>query len=116
MAPRLELQSILTELLGSKQVYFQPPPTVQMAYPCIVYRRDYELSRFADDTPYKHDKRYLVTVIDRNPDSGIPDKIAENCRNAFSIDFILPMTLIMMFSNFSSRRNSNDQTCLGPSR
>ena len=77
MAPRLELQSILTELLGSKQVYFQPPPTVQMAYPCIVYRRDYELSRFADDTPYKHDKRYLVTVIDRNPDSDIPDKIAE---------------------------------------
>ena len=48
-----------------------------MAYPCIVYRRDYQLSRFADDTPYKHDKRYLVTVIDRDPDSGIPDKIAE---------------------------------------
>ena len=77
MAPRLELQSILTELLGSKQVYFQPPPTVQMDYPCIVYKRDYELSRFADDNPYKHDKRYLVTVIDRNPDSDIPDKIAE---------------------------------------
>ena len=77
MAPRLELQGILTELLGSNQVYFQPPPTVQMAYPCIVYRRDYQLSRFADDTPYKHDKRYLVTVIDRNPDSDIPDKIAE---------------------------------------
>ena len=76
MAPRLELQSILSNILGSNQVYFQPPPTVQMTYPCIVYKRDFELPRFADDKPYKHDKRYLVTVIDRNPDSGIPDKIA----------------------------------------
>lgn len=75
--PRLELQEILTEILETDQVYFQPPPTVQMAYPCIVYKRDSQKSRFADDQPYKHDKQYLVTVIDRDPDSSIPDKIAE---------------------------------------
>lgn len=75
--PRLELQSILTALLGSNHVYFQPPPTVQMTYPCIVYKRDFQATRFADDKPYKHNKRYLVTVIDRNPDSGIPDLVAE---------------------------------------
>lgn len=77
MAQRLELQAILTEILQTDQVYFQPPPSVQMKYPCIVYHRDYELTNFADDKPYKHKKRYLVTVIDRNPDSGIPDKISE---------------------------------------
>lgn len=77
MAQRLELQAILTDLLGSDHVYFQPPPNVVMAYPCIVYRRDYEVTLFADDRPYKRKKRYLVTVIDRDPDSGIPDRIAE---------------------------------------
>jgi len=77
MAQRLELQAILTEILETDQVYFQPPPTVQMEYPCIVYRRDYELTRFADDRPYSRKKRYQVTVIDRQPDSDIPDKIAE---------------------------------------
>jgi len=46
-----------------------------MEYPAIVYHRDYELVNHADDVPYKQRKRYLVTVIDRDPDSGIPDKI-----------------------------------------
>jgi hypothetical protein len=77
MAPRLELQELLTEILETDQVYFQPPPTVSMEYPCIVYRRDFELTRFADDKPYSHKKRYQVIVIDRNPDSNIPNKIAE---------------------------------------
>lgn len=77
MGQRLELQNLLTEILGTDQVYFQPPPTVSMVYPCIVYRRDYELMRFADDKPYSHKKRYQVTVIDQDPDSIIPDKIAE---------------------------------------
>lgn len=77
MAPRLELQNLLTEILETDQVYFQPPPTVSMDYPCIVYRRDFELARFADDKPYSRMKRYQITVIDRDPDSSIPDKIAE---------------------------------------
>lgn len=77
MAQRLELHSTLKTLLGTDQVYFQPPPTVSMDYPCIVYRRDYEQIEYADGSPYFHKKRYQVTVIDRDPDSIIPDKIAE---------------------------------------
>lgn len=75
MAPRLELHTILVGILGSENVYFQPPPTVKMEYPCIVYQPDFLLSDWADDVPYVRSKRYLVTVIDRNPDSDIPDKI-----------------------------------------
>jgi hypothetical protein len=77
MGQRLELQDILMSIIQTDQVYFQPPPNVQMDYPCIVYKRDYELTRFADDKPYARKKRYLVTVIDRNPDSDIPDKVAD---------------------------------------
>lgn len=76
MAHRLELQELLVSVSGIDNVYFQPPPTVQMVYPCIVYRRDYELTNHADDLPYKQMKRYIVTVIDRDPDSAIPDKIS----------------------------------------
>jgi hypothetical protein len=47
-----------------------------MQYPCIVYNRDSVDTEFADNTPYRHTKRYQVTVIDRNPDSGVPDKVA----------------------------------------
>jgi hypothetical protein len=77
MGQRLDLQEILVEILGTDQVYFQPPPTVSMDYPCIVYKRDFEYNRFADDRRYMYKKRYQVTVIAQDPDSIIPDKVAE---------------------------------------
>lgn len=77
MAPRLELQTLLEGVLESGNVYFQPPASLQMAYPCIVYTRDYIKTKHANDKPYSNRTRYLVTVIDRNPDSDIPMKIAK---------------------------------------
>lgn len=77
MGLRTALQSLLEELLGSTNVYFQPPSNVVMQYPAIVYNRDRADTKFADNLPYSRIKRYLVTVIDRNPDSVIPDKIGE---------------------------------------
>jgi hypothetical protein len=76
MAQRLELQAFLVSLLGSGNVYFQPPPTVKMQYPCIIYKRVYLNTDFADNKPYKHKKRYQLTVVDPNPDSDIHEKVA----------------------------------------
>lgn len=62
---------------AKKHVYFQPPSNIQMTYPCIVYERDTGDTQFADNNPYIFKLRYQITVIDRNPDSPIPAKIAE---------------------------------------
>lgn len=74
---RLELSQIFRFILGSKNVYFQPPPTVQMNYPCIKYERSNIRTHYADNIPYKNKKRYTVTIIDKNPDSVIPDKVGQ---------------------------------------
>lgn len=76
MAQRLELQALLEELVGSRNVYFQPPPGFEMAYPCIVYTRSRILTRFANNFPYFLRDRYTLTVIDRDPDSVIVGKVA----------------------------------------
>ena len=76
MAQRLELQTLLVTLLGSKNVYFQPPPSVKLKYPCIIYERDSRDTEFANNKPYKHKKRYQITVVDLNPDSDIHEKVA----------------------------------------
>lgn len=47
-----------------------------MQYPCIVYQRDRGSTEFAGNNPYRYQQRYQVTVIDRNPDSVIPGKVA----------------------------------------
>lgn len=75
MGTRLELQDVLVEVLGCKNVYFQPPESVKMKYPCIVYQRDYLDIKHADNLPYSSEYRYQVTVIDKNPDSPILDRM-----------------------------------------
>jgi hypothetical protein len=76
MAKRLELHQILVDILGDEnRVYFQPPSNIQMSYPCILYNRDNAHTNFADDSPYRYTQRYLVTLVDRDPDSPIFDKI-----------------------------------------
>lgn len=74
---RLELHSILIALNPSGRVYFQPPANVTMVYPAIVYSRDNRLFQHADNLAYVDTKRYSVTIIDTDPDSDIPDKVAQ---------------------------------------
>ena len=75
MASRLALQSLLEGL--TEHVYFQPPANLNMQYPCIIYKRDDSRSEYADNRPYTRTKRYQVTVVDRDPDSELPDKVEE---------------------------------------
>lgn len=74
---RIDLQAILENVLGSDHVYFQPPETVKMKYPCIVYARSDSAINHADNLKYSKYKRYSVTVIDYDPDSAIPDRVED---------------------------------------
>jgi len=75
MAPRLTLQTILEAIPTVKKVYFQPPPTLQMEYPCIRYRLDDIEIHHANNKPYKHENRYEIMVITRDADNSIVDVI-----------------------------------------
>lgn len=84
MKRRLELQSELETLLGSRDVYFQPPESVRMNYPAIVYELSDIGNTFADDSVYKQDIAYQVTVIDKNPDSKIVEAVSKLPKCSFN--------------------------------
>lgn len=75
MGTRLELQKELEKLLGSRNVYYQPPTSVKMAYPAIVYYRDDFDVRYANDMKYLIKKRYSIIVISKKPDDPVLDKL-----------------------------------------
>ena len=81
MTPRVrrrkELQKKLEEILGSKNVYFQPPENFKMKYPCIIYNVGGGLRTPADNVKYLYYQGYSVTFITKDPDSEIPDKLLE---------------------------------------
>lgn len=75
MRSRIALQQKLEELLGSRNVYFQPGPSVQMKYPAIVYSRNTVDTKHANDCAYNQLMRYDVILIDKNPDSEFVSKL-----------------------------------------
>ena len=77
MANRLDLQSKFEEILGSRNVYFQPPASVQLSYPAIVYSLKSIDKEYANNLGYMKSPSYEATLIDRNPDSEYVDKILD---------------------------------------
>ncbi len=78
MDKRLQLHAELIEVLGSNNVYFQPPETLKMKYPCIRYVKTRPMVDHADNMKYFNMNHYELTVIDTNPDTEIPDNIVNH--------------------------------------
>lgn len=72
---RLGLQRELEEILGSKNVYFQPPESVKVKYPCIIYYLTDAKIFYADDVTYNYDFCYEVTLVSKDEDLETIDKI-----------------------------------------
>ena len=77
MARRLELQSKLEELLGSRNVYYQPPESIKMEYPAIKYSKTNIRSTYADNKAYNQRDCYELIVIDRKPDNPVIKELME---------------------------------------
>lgn len=72
---RLKLHAWLLEVLGTNNVYFQPPESMKLLYPCIIYRRNRNEMHHADNKPYKKNMQYEIILVDKDPDSVYLDKL-----------------------------------------
>lgn len=88
MSDRLGLSTVLRGILGTNNVYYQPPDSVIMKYPAIVYSRDQIKRTDGDNLAYLLNTSYTVTVIDKNPDSSLVQKLAELPKCRFERHFV----------------------------
>lgn len=88
MATRQDLQNLFESILGSTNVYFQPPETIKLEYPCIIYGLSDVYTRNADDLHYSMHKSYNVTVISRDPDNNIAIDILKLPRTRFDRRYV----------------------------
>lgn len=78
MASRLKLHEELCEILGSRNVYFNPPEDHKMKYPAIRYSLSGVDHARANNVIYRNTNQYSVIVIDEDPDSTIFMRILEH--------------------------------------
>lgn len=66
--PRSELSAILHGIC--ENVYFQPPASKKIVYPCIVYKLNNLNETHADNGTYRMMDEYNITYITRDPDDA----------------------------------------------
>lgn len=73
MASRLELHEIFCALLGTRNVYYDPPESVKMQYDAIRYNLVDKDIKHADNKAYLVNNQYDGVIITRDPDTTLPD-------------------------------------------
>lgn len=87
MATRLELQAKLEKLLGSGNVYYNPPTNLTMKYDAIRYSLSNIQSTYANDAKYSRMKRYDLVVISKESDPSVVDRILELPYSSFNTHY-----------------------------
>lgn len=72
MKRRIELHNELCGFLGPTNVYFQPPESMKLSYPCFVYSRNADFARRANNRLYLYEHNYQLTYITDDPETDMP--------------------------------------------
>jgi len=76
MSDRLYLQNKFEEILGNRNVYFQPPASLSMRYPAIRYElKDFRTKSANNSSSYITSTGYECTLIMKEPDEGYLQEI-----------------------------------------
>lgn len=78
MARRTKLIREIKQVIDSSNVYFQPPESLKLNFPCVICSYDNVESAYADNLSYQRFKHYRLLVVDKNPDSKLPDLIMDH--------------------------------------
>lgn len=104
MNDRLILQTVLENIMQSRNVYYQPPNNFKMNYPAIKYSLNMLGSKNANNEKYFRTKEYVLTIMDKNPDSNIPMKLLKLPYTTFDRQYVvdgLYHTIITLKNNIN---------------
>lgn len=72
---RIKFHNKLKEVLGNNNVYYNPPSTTKLQYPCIIYNLNDIRTNKANNNVYLLDHVYQVTLIGTKVTDDTKDKI-----------------------------------------
>jgi len=85
---RYTLSRELHDILGSNNIYYNPPESQKMNFPCIVYNRTYINDIKADNIKYLDYTTYKIIVISKSPDHPAIKKILQIPMTRLSANYV----------------------------
>lgn len=80
---RLDLDAEFREVLGSNNVYHQPPANIHMSYPCIVYEENPDEDLHADNDIFMTYHNWSVTLIRNYTNRDETKKLVDKIKSHF---------------------------------
>ena len=71
------LRTKIMDYSGAERVYFQPPPAIQIRYPCIIMKHEGWQFEYGDNLNYLKTVRYQFIVMSTVIDDPLFETIAE---------------------------------------
>lgn len=75
MDDRLKLQLILESIDPKAKVYYQPPSSLSIVYPCMIYKDAPSHINRASDGLYRYVRCYELSYISKSPNMEISKEI-----------------------------------------
>ena len=94
------LDDILRSIDGVKKVYYQPPASIHLEYPCILYKLSGYNRMYANGVCYASWPEYEVTLIDHDPESILQKRMLDLGKDADSNCYV-------QFNRFFTSDNLN---------
>ena len=85
---RLLFDEMIKEVTGLTHVYYDPPESVLMEYPAIVYKKTKMPALYANNKKYVKSIAFEVQVICEDPDTIYVDKVQDIKFSAFDRHFV----------------------------
>lgn len=74
LSRRKKLHKIFEDVMRDRgRVYFQPPESARLSYPCSIYKLEAIPKKKADNRNYAGWEKYSMIIVDRDPDSTIAE-------------------------------------------
>lgn len=74
---RIELDNKFKSIPGLENLYFQPPESIRLKYPCIIYNVSRNQQFYANNGKYMTGTRYTVKLISKNPDEPLREYLEQ---------------------------------------
>ena len=78
MDRRLELSDKLRSIIGNDNVYFQPPSSTIIQYPCVIYNERRGSTTYANDSVYNYVKSYEIKFIFKKLNESIVKNVLKS--------------------------------------
>lgn len=76
---RIDLHNMIKSLTPTGwNIYFQPPESIKLSFPCIIYGRGEIDAKYADDKMYVGKRAYNVQIISRDPECTLAETLMMN--------------------------------------